>query len=85
MFSFLGKLPASTSVSGAIDSLDIQKTLRLAVVVFVGAFCASVSAAGDLSTLDFAQVLTDAANAGVMALGSATVELVRRLLVNQAV
>ena len=85
MFSFLGKLPASDSAIGKLNGLDIQKTLRLAFVVFIGAFCTSVAAQGDLTSLDLAKVLSDSAQAGLMALGSAAIELVRRLATNQGV
>lgn len=76
--SILGKLPASTSQMWTVNGLDLQKTLRFAIVVFVGAFCASIAAKGDLTALELKPVLTDAANAGVMAVGSAVVELLRR-------
>lgn len=84
MFSFLGKLPASTSAALTINGLDVKKILRLAVVVFIGAFATNVTGAG-LTETNLMTVLTDASNAGIMAIGSATVELARRLLTNQGI
>lgn len=86
MFNILGKMPAGDSVAGKLNGLDLKKTLRLAIVVFLGAFCVKIAGAGDLSAVtDLHQVFVDALNAGVMALGSAAIELVRRLATNQSV
>lgn len=75
-------LPASTSGFLRLDGIDVLKILRLAGVVFIGAFCASISSQPDLLSLDttaLLQVLKDAASAGGMALSAAAVEAVRRL------
>ena len=90
--SLLGKLPASDSGSWTLNGLDVQKTLRLAIVVFLGAFSMKISAVGGIEVLvdmlfanpnALLMVLKEAGSAGVMALGSAVVELIRRFVSNQ--
>lgn len=73
-------LPASTSAFGTINGLDIKKTLRLAVVAFLGAFCVKVAGAGHLTDANLQSVLSDGTQAGITALGGAAVELFRRFL-----
>jgi len=81
LFTLLGKLPASTSVSGALDKLDFQKILRMGIVVFLGTFCTFVSTTG-LTETNLFTVLQDAAQAGLSAVGAAAFEAIRRLAVN---
>ena len=75
-------LPVSTSGFLKLDGIDIKKTLRMAFVVFVGAFCAKLSLVTDLTNADLQMVFTDAAQAGLAAVGAASVELIRRYLTN---
>lgn len=91
--SFLGKLPASDSISGSLNALDLKKTLRAATVALIGvfalAFGGSISTACspsscDLSTVTMQSVLIDASQAGLAALGVAGMELLRRIITNNA-
>ena len=82
MFSFLGKLPASDSGRFSLNSLDYTKVLRLAVVVFVGAFAAKIGSV-ELSDSNLSSSLLDALNAGIAAISAAAIELLRRFLTNQ--
>jgi hypothetical protein len=77
--SIFSKLPASDSPSGSLNSLDYSKTIRMALVVFLGAFCAKV-AGMELTDASLQQVLLDAGQAGLAALGASAVELIRRFL-----
>lgn len=81
-FLSLGKLPASDSPGGKLNELDYQKIARLAVVVFVGAFCTAVSASG-LTDANLQTVLYSALQAGLSALGAAAIEAIRRFVTNQ--
>lgn len=94
MFNILGKLPASSSVSGKIDKLDIQKTVRLVVVVFCGAFLMKIHMAGDWMAIfnlfladrqAFTNLVVDAMNAGTSALVAGAFELLRRVLINHTI
>lgn len=89
--SLLKNLPASNSPAGKLNALDIQKTLRMAVVVLVGAFviafggsltAACNPTACDLTGIGVKTVFLDALQAAVSAAGAAGMELLRRLWAN---
>lgn len=76
-------LPASTSGWMKLDNIDYQKILRLATIVFLGAFTANVSAAlavPDLAAVNIQSVLQGGLQAGLAALGASALELFRRLV-----
>ena len=75
----LGPLPFSGSSAGKLNAVDLQKIVRLGIVVFLGAFVAKFSSAESLS---FVEALQAGGQAGVSALGASTIELVRRFIVN---
>ena len=82
--SLLGKMPASDSAAWNLNTLDWKKILRMALVVFAGAFSLKVSGT-QLTDSNLSQVLLDAANAGITALGAAAFEAIRRLVTNNRV
>ena len=77
LVTLLGKLPASDSLPGKLNSLDWMKIARMADIVFLGTFCTQVGAT-TLTDANLNQVLLDAANAGVMAVSTAVAETARR-------
>lgn len=77
--------PKDGSTLFKLDKVDLLKLGRLLVLSFLGAFVATYTAATQgVDAVHLQQVLVMAAQAGLMAAGTTALDLLRRLLTNNA-